>query len=88
MLMLITICGALMSSPVFSAEKWQGVDEAVIEKIAREHGREASAPLIDPEQGDLMLFVFLGAGSIGGFVAGYYWRALTEGRRRQGGDRA
>lgn len=56
---------------------WTGVDEAVVEKIAREHGRTAKKPLIDLGEGDLQLFVFLLAGAVGGFVAGYYWRKLT-----------
>ncbi len=60
------------------AEKWAGVDEAVVEKVAREHSREAVPPLIDPGQGDLLLFAFLAAGTVGGFAAGYYWRKLTE----------
>jgi ABC-type cobalt transport system substrate-binding protein len=58
-------------------KSWEGVDEAVVEKIAREHGREATAPLIDPGSGDLLLFGFLVAGAVGGFAAGYYWRQLT-----------
>jgi len=57
---------------------WEGVDEAVVEKIAKEHGREAKAPLIDPGSGDLLLFAFLLAGAAGGFAAGYYWRQLTD----------
>jgi cobalt/nickel transport protein len=59
---------------------WAGVDEAVVEKIAREHGREAKAPLIDPGSGDLLLFAFLLAGSAGGFAAGYFWRELVKKR--------
>lgn len=58
-------------------KSYQGVDEAVVEKIAQEHGREAKDPLIDPGGGDLLLFLFLAAGAAGGFVAGYYWRQLT-----------
>jgi hypothetical protein len=58
--------------------KWTGVDEAVIEKIAKEHGREAVAPIIDKEQGDLLLFLFLVAGAGGGFAAGYYWRVIVS----------
>jgi cobalt/nickel transport protein len=69
----------------FASEKWQGVDESVVEKVAREHGREAKTPLINTDQGDLLLFVFLLAGVIGGFTAGYYWRVLMENRRDQGG---
>ncbi len=61
-----------------ASEKWQGVDEAVVEKVAREQGREAVRPLIDTDQGDLLLFVFLVAGAAGGFAAGYSWRMLTE----------
>jgi ABC-type cobalt transport system substrate-binding protein len=56
---------------------WTGVDEAVVEKIAREHGREAKKPFIDLGEGDLQLFVFLLAGAVGGFAAGYYWRKLV-----------
>ena len=57
---------------------WTGVDEAVVERIAREHGREAKRPLIDPGEGDLLLFAFLLAGAAGGFLAGYYWRMLVS----------
>jgi ABC-type cobalt transport system substrate-binding protein len=61
----------------FSSEgKWPGVDESVIEKYAKEHGREPKQPLINTDQGDLLLFVFFFAGAAGGFVAGYYWRIL------------
>lgn len=59
-------------------KSWEGVDEAVVEKIAKEHGREAREPLIDPGSGDLLLFAFLIAGAVGGFAAGYYWRQLTS----------
>lgn len=62
----------------FGAEKWQGVDESVVEKIAKEHGREAREPFINTDQGDLLLFVFLLAGAVGGFAAGYYWRELIQ----------
>ncbi len=62
-------------------EKWKGVDEAVIEKFAKEHGREPKDPLINTDTGDLLLFVFLIAGAVGGFIAGYYWRVLLEQKR-------
>jgi hypothetical protein len=58
------------------AGKWPGVDESVVEKVAKEQGREAREPIINTDQGDLLLFVFLLAGAVGGFVAGYYWRRL------------
>lgn len=60
--------------------KWPGVDEAVVEKLAKEHGRPSREPLINTDQGDLLLFLFLLAGAAGGFAAGYYWRMLMERR--------
>lgn len=67
-----------LSPLAFCQSTWPGVDEAVVEKIAGEHGRHAREPLINTDQGDLLLFVFLLAGTTGGFAAGYYWRMLTE----------
>jgi hypothetical protein len=64
--------------------KWQGIDETVVQKIAREHGREARKSLIDIGEGDLQLFAFLMAGVVGGFAAGYCWRALLEGKGEKG----
>ncbi|MCL4456966.1 MAG: cobalt ABC transporter permease [Nitrospirae bacterium] len=65
----------------FASDKWPGVDESVVEKFAKEHGREAREPFINTDQGDLLLFVFLLAGTAGGFIAGYYWRVLLEQKR-------
>lgn len=75
--LLITIHFSLFTF-VYASEKWPGVDESVIEKFAKEFGIEPKEPFINTDQGDLLLFVFLLAGSIGGFAAGYYWRALME----------
>ena len=56
--------------------KWPGVDVNVVEKFAQEHGRPAWTPFINTDQGDLLLFVFLLAGTAGGFMAGFCWRKL------------
>ena len=56
--------------------KWIGVDEAVVEKFAKEANRPPQEPWINTDQGDLLLFVFLLAGAVGGFVGGYYFRDL------------
>ena len=75
LLLLATFC---ILPPVTPAgEKWPGVDESVIEKVAKEHGREAREPFLNTDRGDLLLFVFLLAGAVGGFVGGYYWRGLV-----------
>jgi cobalt/nickel transport protein len=73
----LTFCNS-----AFGADKWPGVDESVVEKFASERGREAHSPLINTDQGDLLLFVFLLAGVIGGFAGGYSWRMLVEGKSK------
>ncbi|KAB0672209.1 hypothetical protein F6V30_06490 [Oryzomonas sagensis] len=81
---IIMISALLWSVATVSpaAEPWLGIDETVVQKIAREHGREARKPLIDTGEGDIQLFVFLLAGAVGGFAAGYCWRALLDGRKK------
>lgn len=81
--LIILLLFAAHNSISAAGEKWPGVDESVVQKIAKEHGREAREPLINTDQGDLLLFVFLAAGAVGGFAAGYYWRKLTEPGRKE-----
>jgi len=82
-LVLTAFC--TLSPAVPAGEKWSGVDESVIEKVAKEHGQEPRKPLINTDQGDLLLFVFLLAGAVGGFIAGYYWKTLVE-KRSEGAE--
>lgn len=84
----LLICLAIAKAAMCAEEKWQGIDETVVGKIAREHGREVRKSLIDTSEGDLQLFAFLAAGVVGGFVAGYYWRVLLEGKKPDNGDDA
>ncbi|MFH1860207.1 MAG: energy-coupling factor ABC transporter permease [bacterium] len=77
--LLLTLLPLLFPAPIFAEEsKWGGVDESVVEKYAEEHGRVARKPLINTDQGDLLLFVFLLAGTVGGFIGGYSWRVLMS----------
>jgi ABC-type cobalt transport system substrate-binding protein len=55
---------------------WEGIDATVIEKVASEAGRPPWEPYFNTDQGDLLLFLFLLAGAIGGFVMGYAFRTL------------
>jgi cobalt/nickel transport system permease protein len=61
------------SALLLAAEKWPGVDESVVARVAAEAGRAPRPPLVE---GDLLLFLFLVAGIVGGFALGYYFRAL------------
>lgn len=58
------------------AHNYSGVDEVVVEKFARDAGREPAEPLINTDRGDLLLFFFTLAGAIGGFASGYLYRDL------------
>ncbi len=55
---------------------YSGVDELIVERYAEAAGRKAWEPFINTDRGDLLLFVFLIAGISGGFMLGYFYRAL------------
>jgi ABC-type cobalt transport system substrate-binding protein len=76
LVLLLTI--HLTTAPVVLGNDWSGVDKSVIERYATKAGRSAWAPFINTDQGDLLLFVFLLAGIVGGFIIGYYWRVLFK----------
>ena len=82
---ILILAGILLSEPMSTsgrAASWSGVDETVIEKFAEKAGRPAREPFINTDQGDLLLFVFLLAGAVGGFAAGYWFRLLFPPRRK------
>ena len=62
--------------------RWAGVDKTVIEKFAKKADQPPRPPLINTDQGDLLLLMFLLAGAAGGFVGGYYFRDLFPPERR------
>ena len=57
----------------------------MIEKVAAEAGHPAREPFINTDQGDLLLFLFLLSGAIGGFIAGYAFRTLFPPRLKAAG---
>jgi uncharacterized membrane protein len=68
--------------------KWRGVDEAVVERFAREADRPPRDPYIHTDRGDLLLFFFLLAGVAGGFVGGYFYRELFPPKSTKGARNA
>ncbi len=68
---------ALLSAGSPAATGWRGVDETVVERIARDAGRAPWRPLLDTSHGDLALFAFLWAGILGGAVFGYCLRMIV-----------
>ena len=81
--LLLTLAALLASLQSAMAAPWPGVDESVIEKFAAAAGHPAREPYLNTDQGDLLLFVFLIAGILGGFIAGYYFHALFPPRPRR-----
>ena len=80
--LVAVLCLTLLAAGICRAEsKWEGVDKTVVEKMARDAGHPPSEPLINIERGDLPLFLFLLAGAVGGFVAGYTYRGLFPPRK-------
>jgi cobalt/nickel transport system permease protein/cobalt/nickel transport protein len=61
---------------------WEGVDETVVKKVAADAGHPAREPYINTDKGDLLLFLFLLAGVIGGFIIGYSFRTLFPPRKQ------
>ena len=84
-----TFALALAMVPAATAAKdgrWAGVDEAVVERVAVEAGQHPWRTFLDGT-GDLPLFLFLCAGTAGGFALGYGFHALFVEPRRQRGDK-
>lgn len=79
----LSVCGvwAWLVSGRPSSGEWPGVDEAVIGRFVDESGRR-SPPLFDWVRGDLLLFAFLVAGLLAGFVLGFFARSALG--REQG----
>jgi hypothetical protein len=69
---LATACGG----PAGGDGQWPGVDEAVVGRFAQAAGRSSANPIIDWIHGDSLLFAFLCAGLVAGFVLGFFGRAL------------
>ena len=87
LLVCLLFLGCLSDGCSSAGGTWQGVDEAVVNRIAREHGRGEQPSLIPSAKGDLQLFLFLLAGTVGGFVAGYCWRMLLEGKNKRAAEK-
>lgn len=66
----------VFAGAAYASEPWEGVDDTVVGKFAREAGHPPSKALIDTDRGDLLLFCFLVSGAAGGFIAGYTFRGL------------
>jgi len=81
-LILLVAAASLFAAYRFTPGSWHGVDTTVVGRFAEQAGRPAAEPFINTDRGDLLLFLFLLAGTVGGFVAGYCFRGLFPPGRR------
>ncbi len=70
--LILVVVGVSVFQPT---SEWPGVDESVIKKAAAEANRPVGEGIINIK-GDVLLFAFLTAGAVGGFIAGYTFRGL------------
>ncbi len=83
---ILIAIGVIVAILVAPEAQWSGIDESVVNKFATEAGRPPREPYINTGQGDLLLFCFLLAGAIGGFIVGYQYRGLFPPQARSLGD--
>jgi cobalt/nickel transport system permease protein/cobalt/nickel transport protein len=76
--LVLLICLCLAFHVKAEEGKWDGVDAKVVEKYAKMYGREPKEPIINTDQGDLLLFVFTFFGALGGFIMGYNFRRVFK----------
>jgi hypothetical protein len=77
LVMILLLLAVFTMIATVAQAKWSGIDQTIVEKYAKDYGREARDPYINTNQGDLLLFVFLIGGVVGGFIAGYSYRMLV-----------
>lgn len=73
---IISILLCLILPTAAYAEKWQGTDDLLDQKMQEITGVQAKKPIIDITQGNLGFFVFAVGGFTAGTVFGYQWRKI------------
>jgi hypothetical protein len=73
--LLVCVVWALLVRGQASTGQWPGVDEAVIGRFV-DAAEQRSPPLFEWVRGDLLLFAFLIAGLLAGFVLGFFARSV------------
>ena len=71
---------AIVGSVLFARSKgegpWIDATDTVAEEGAGNIGREVADPLINTDQGNMLVFFFTLGGVAGGTAVGYYWRKV------------
>jgi cobalt/nickel transport protein len=75
-ILIMAIAGSIIFAKSHEEGPWIDTTDVVSEQSASALGRQATEPLINTDQGNMLVFFFTLAGVVGGSIVGYYWRKL------------
>jgi cobalt/nickel transport protein len=79
-ILIMAIAGSIIFAKSHEEGPWIDTTDVVSEQSASALGRQAVEPLINTDQGNMLVFFFTLAGVVGGSIVGYYWRMLMTDR--------
>jgi cobalt/nickel transport protein len=75
-ILIMAIAGSIIFAKSHEEGPWIDTTDVVSEQSASALGRQSVEPLINTDQGNMLVFFFTLAGLVGGSIVGYYWRKL------------
>ena len=75
-ILILAIVGSVIFATPHEDGPWIDSTDVVAEQAANGVGRQATDPLINTDQGNMLVFFFTMAGVMAGPIVGYYWRKL------------
>jgi uncharacterized membrane protein len=83
-ILVLAVTGSVILARAHEEGPWIDSTDAVSAQSASAAGRQAADPLINTDQGNMLVFFFTLAGVMAGSVIGYYWRKLIIGKEKEG----
>jgi cobalt/nickel transport protein len=75
-ILILAVAGSVIFARSHKEGPWIDTTDVVAEQSANNIGRQAIDPLINTDQGNMLVFFFTLAGVLAGTVIGYYWYKL------------
>lgn len=75
-ILVLAIVGSVLVATSHGAGPWIDTTDTIADTGASNIGRHATDPLINTDQGNMLVFFFTLAGVVAGSAVGYYWRKL------------
>jgi cobalt/nickel transport protein len=80
--LIMAVAGSIIFARAHEEGPWIDTTDLVSEQSAMTVGRQALGPLINTDQGNMLVFFFTLAGILAGLVIGYYWSKLMTDRNK------